>query len=289
VSTRRTKPVHRSTVGKEFRRWLELRHPSPDTVTAYTHTVNLFDAQVGLENFSTESILDWVLGHDDWSKRSIARHVYGLRAYGKYAGIQVDWERIPKPSEKGRYRAIPMKVVQELFDKCRTLEEKLIFKLSYDLALRVGEFCKMTVEDVDLKTGEVDLERLKKGSHSRIQLDPDTLSLLKSYLEAKFGSRKPTGLIFGYQRQTAQRTVRAVRARLSPATQKLLEAEGVIVTPHVLRHSRATHLLDQGWGIEQVRELLGHIAVTTTQGYTKPNATRISAMKLQAKSPRMEV
>lgn len=266
--------VKMGELGK-FRTWLERKGRKPDTIGSYIRTLSQFDGEVGLGRFGTQSVLDWFLGHK-WAPNSSRRHAYALRAYSLFSGIKLDWDRIPvpDPAEEG-FRALSSREVQRLFDACETPRERALFRIGYDLLMRVGELARLGHSHVNLKTGEVDLRRLKKGSHIRTKLDPDTLEVLKEYVEEE----KPKGgRLFPFDRQTIILMFRGVgkRARIPK------------VTPHVLRHSRATHLLNEaGWSLLDVKELGGWRDIRNVQRYLKPSESKITQKKEKVEGPRM--
>ena len=139
----------------------------------------------------------------------------------------------------------------------------------YASGVRVAELSGLDVEDVDLREGSVRV--LGKGRKERIvPLGTKAVEALRTYLGAREAAR---GALFRNPRGgrlTVRSLHRIVRARA--------RAAGLAgrVTPHTLRHTFATHLLDAGADLRLIQELLGHARLATTQRYTHVSADRLA-------------
>ena len=143
-----------------------------------------------------------------------------------------------------------------------------IMELLYATGLRVGELVSLNVQDIDLQ--ESYIRCWGKGSKERIAyLYPKALSEIKRYLnEARatlVGSRKGEPALF-----VNHRGERLTRQWIWTIMKTFGEKAGIDhrITPHTLRHSFATHLLQNGASLRHVQELLGHSSISTTQVYT---------------------
>jgi integrase/recombinase XerC len=153
------------------------------------------------------------------------------------------------------------------------LRDRAILELMYGSGLRVGEVCSLTVDRIDLPRGRILV--LGKGSKDRdLPLsEPANLSL-GVYLGA--GRPEFTGERGGwafYNRRRKPMTPRDVRAMVEKYRQTVLPDRRL--SPHTLRHSFATHLLEGGADIRAVQELLGHASLATTQRYTHVSRARL--------------
>lgn len=280
-----------------FKRWLDLEYSSEDTITSYFYTVKEFDEDIDVDNFDTDHIMEWVLEAENWSNNTIRRHIYGLKAFAKYDGADVNWERVPTPKqEEHNYRSLSYEKIQKVFDSCESIKEKAIVRISYDLALRVGELTQIRHEHMDFESGEIELDRLKKGSDIRTELDDETLEVLRGYEDWLNGYKdrlrekgeeeindlninltKNKGRLFPWSRNMISYIMRRISNRA-----------GIKTTIHVLRHSRATHLSEkEGWKRSDVQQLLGHKQGETTSKYIKPESSRITDKKKKAQSPKV--
>ena len=194
------------------------------------------------------------------SKRTVSKKLSALRSfvkwmndiYGKKSLLEGDdsvrvAKTLPKPVES-RY----------IFEALRNGDtmQRAIVALLYGLGLRIGELASLKLENITPRwitvTG-------KGGKTRQLPVPGELHTILESYIRAY----RPRRYLFekgGVPMNSAQ-----LRYRVS----KLFGSRGVKVTPHQLRHSYATHLLDNGARISDVSELLGHSNMATTQIYTK--------------------
>jgi len=138
---------------------------------------------------------------------------------------------------------------------------------------RVGEVAGLTLDRVDLERGRVLV--LGKGQKEReLPMSDYSIQAMGVYLargrETMAG--EDTSRLFFNRRKNAF-SERDIRAMVGHYAERLLP--GRRVTPHTLRHSFATHLLEGGADIRAVQELLGHASVATTQRYTHVSRTRL--------------
>ncbi|MBC7090283.1 MAG: tyrosine-type recombinase/integrase, partial [Methanobacteriaceae archaeon] len=155
-------------------------------------------------------------------------------------------------------RAVDTDTRQRKFTRTR---DKLILSLLYSSGLRVSEVVSLKVNDIDLKDRTIRIRG--KGNKDRIVLfDQKTKKLLKEYLHERsqeseylFLNRFGNPLTPRYIQITIKKY--AIKAGIKKK-----------VTPHILRHSFATHLLKNGVDIRAIQQLLGHSNLSTTQIYT---------------------
>jgi integrase/recombinase XerC len=155
------------------------------------------------------------------------------------------------------------------------LRDRAILELLYGTGLRVGELCSLSTDRVDL--GRRRLRVLGKGSKEReLPLSDYVAEALRRYLRdgrTAFGDDS-VGWVF-YNRRRRPMTPRDVRAMVEKYRQAVLPDRHL--SPHTLRHSFATHLLEGGADIRAVQELLGHASLGTTQRYTHVSRARLFA------------
>lgn len=150
--------------------------------------------------------------------------------------------------------------------------DRAILELMYGSGLRVSEVAGLTIERVDLDRGRVTV--IGKGDKEReIPLGDPAREAIEAWLAVrdllKAGTR---GEVFTNRRgrPIGPRDIRRLVGRYAGAT-----LSGRRVTPHTLRHSFATHLLEGGADIRAVQEMLGHASVATTQRYTHVSRSRL--------------
>lgn len=146
--------------------------------------------------------------------------------------------------------------------------DAVIMELLYATGLRVGELVSLNVGDVNIE--ESYIRCLGKGSKERIvHLYPKALQVLAKYMKnarlMMLGNRKQEPALF-----INHRGERLTRQWVWSILKNYAQAAGIksSITPHTLRHSFATHLLQNGASLRHVQELLGHSSISTTQVYT---------------------
>ena len=152
------------------------------------------------------------------------------------------------------------------------LRDRAVMELLYGSGLRISELCGLNFNSLDLKNENGPCARITgKGKKTRlVPLSRASIAAIAEYLQRR-GTAKPKDPIFLGERgdrlipRTIQRNLKAYLIKAN------LDAD---YTPHKLRHSFATHLLDHGADIRVIQELLGHESLATTQIYTKVSQSK---------------
>ena len=215
-------------------------------------------------------------------RRTIARRLASLRGLFRHA-IREGWAR-RNPAQSvtvpRRGRKLPpvirVETLQDLIDGARQREgffarrEAALLEVAYGGGLRVGEIAGLSWEDVDMEGGTARV--IGKGDKERrVPLGGSAVDALGAW-RAELGAEG--GAVFT-SRGGLRLTVRQIQRVVGSALARTAEREGV--SPHTLRHSFATHLLDGGADIMAVKELLGHESLSTTQLYTHLSRARLKA------------
>lgn len=154
------------------------------------------------------------------------------------------------------------------------LRDRAILELMYGSGLRVSEVAGLTLDRVDLERGRVLV--LGKGSKEReLPMSDPSVDALRAWIRngrRVMSAESPTAALFLNRRgnRLGVRDIRRLVGRYGDAA-----LTGRRITPHTLRHSFATHLLEGGADIRAVQELLGHASVATTQRYTHVTRSRL--------------
>ena len=221
-----------------------------------------------------------------YAKTTVARRMAAVRSWCRFLCRQgtltsnpADGLRTPRQDKK-----LPHFLAEEALtrllqvppaDTPLGLRDRAILDTLYSAGLRVSELTGLNIEDVDLDSGLATVRG--KGKRERLALlGPPALKALRRWLEARaamistFG--RPQAAVFLNKRGT-RLSVRSVGRLL----EKYLAQAGLDgrTSPHTLRHSFATHLLDRGADIRSVQELLGHRSLGTTQIYTHLTTNRL--------------
>lgn len=265
-----------------------------NTITAYRADLERFFHYLSINKLEFDQItpdqltsyLAWLRGMQntefDIGESSIARNVISLRGYYSYLAsehklanpaVNLKPPRIPKRLPKALSIDQVMAILNIAGDDFISARDKAIIELLYSTGARVSELINLNTSDiskVDSADGEITTVKLKgKGGKERVvPIGSYGVSALNEYLTRS----RPTLSKLSTQRALFlnQRGGRLSRQTAWNVVTKSAARAGMedLVTPHSLRHSFATHLLDGGADIRVVQELLGHSSVTTTQIYT---------------------
>ena len=289
-------------LGPRIDDWLDylgsVRNLSPHTIEAYGRDLARWSAFC-MDHFGSEEIdLDAVDAEDvrgflaagsraGLGKRSIARSLSTLRGFFRHA-CREGWARSnPARSVRGPRQRTRLPEVLKAEDLARLLgtlarasgfygtRERALVEVGYGAGLRVGEIAALTWGDVDLPAGTVRV--LGKGDKERrVPLTSAATEALRAWRDAiPDGAPKGSGDAVFLSRAGRRLSVRQIQRVVKRALKRVAEREGV--SPHTLRHSFATHLLDRGADILAVKELLGHESLSTTQTYTHLTRERLKA------------
>lgn len=147
-----------------------------------------------------------------------------------------------------------------------SIRDNAIIELLFSTGLRVSELCSLKI-DTDMSTGEFSI-RGKGGKVRVVFITDDALAAVETYKKAIFSNPKAlvSDSLFQVTPRTVERIVKkyAIRAGISKK-----------ITPHILRHSFATNLLQNGADIRSVQAMLGHASISTTQIYTHVTDSRL--------------
>jgi site-specific recombinase XerD len=149
----------------------------------------------------------------------------------------------------------------------RSLRDRVLITVLYSAGLRLGEVCRLRVENIDSARMLLHIRQAKGHKDRYAPLSPIALELLREWWRQTMRKTRPTGLLFPCANDplrplhpsTVQRALR-IAVRRAGLTKR--------VSPRTLRHSFATHLMEQGMNIRVIQVLLGHAHTRTTEIYT---------------------
>lgn len=287
------------------------RNASPHTLSAYQtdleqfHEFSCREFQTGEpdpDQIQRITIRVWLgeLADDGLSNTSIARKTAAIRAFFRFTFKRGYTRHNPAQllMTPKAGRRLPesvsiddMHVMMDLVDtdNDQGVRDRALLELLYSSGIRLSELVALNVDQVDLDNYRIQVTG--KGSRERIApFGEQAAAALRDYLGIRtrlYGkrtdadARKALFLAASGQRmypRAVQRIVNHYLMQCSEVTRK---------SPHVLRHSFATHLLDRGAGIRVIKELLGHVDMSATQIYTGTSVEHLMASYKQA-HPRAE-
>jgi integrase/recombinase XerC len=223
-----------------------------------------------------------------YAKTSVARRLASLRSFFRFAQREglVDGNpakplRNPRPDRKLPYCLTTDEIARLLntpaADEPLGRRDRAILEVMYSAGLRVSETVGINDEDLDLETGLVRVRG--KGKKERLApLGSYAVRAVRAWLRVrKLASSEPTdGMAPVFVNKFGKRLTTRSVARMLEKHLKLSDLD-LRTTPHTLRHSFATHLLDRGADIRSVQELLGHKSLVTTQIYTHVSTAGLRA------------
>lgn len=259
---------------------------SPATVKGYVADLHTLSPYVNiLQDFTLETLRAWLAdGVSAGKARStIARRTASARAFSKwgYRHGLLDGDAAARLVSPKIHRPLPTVLKQshasELVGNA-TPRDRAILELLYASAMRVGELVALDVADID--TARRTAKVTGKGNKQRIvPFGTPAAEALQEWLqkERPLLAKDATALFVGKQgKRLDPRQVRRIVERAGATV------ESRHISPHSLRHSAATHMLEGGADLRVVQEMLGHESLQTTQIYTHVSAQRLTAVYNQA-------
>jgi integrase/recombinase XerC len=297
-----------------YLRYLKIeRNASGHTIESYRNDLmqlldfssdqlNIQPGQVSIENIDRLTIRLWLahLNEEGMARNSIARKVACIRSFFKYCFKRGYVEKNPAhllivPRKEVRLpRTVRVHEIEQMMELAtsedpESAQDRAILELFYSTGVRVSELTNLNITDLDFRQKQLTV--LGKGNRQRVvPLGEKAIIACRVHLDSR-GSlltskssdddRKalfiaPKGGRI-YPRRV-QRIIKDYLMKVSEVTQK---------SPHVLRHSFATHMLDAGADIRLIKEFLGHANLASTQIYTHTSVERLKQVYSKA-HPRAE-
>lgn len=257
---------------------LLLRGYSQKTHKSYIYLISTFltreqKSSLCLEEKDVRSyLLDLI--EKGYGRESIRLTRAALQFYFKtILGKHLSLETVPLPKRtQSLPKVLSKEEIQLLFSAVTNPTHSLLLMTAYSSGLRVSELVKLRVTDIDALHGTLTV-RAGKGNKDRVTLFAKSL---KDTLLQYLCSRKEESTYL-FPGRKGHLSVKSVQKILDLAAKKA--HIGKHVTPHMLRHSFATHLLEQGTDIRYIQSLLGHSRLETTQIYTRVSHTKFSSIQ----------
>lgn len=263
---------------------------SSNTVNSYVRDLEEFNSFLESEyikHVTYKDIRSYLayMYNKKYSSRTISRKLSAIRSFYKYEvnkGVIKDNPCLlisnPKVEKKLpnylSYNEIEtMLEVPDTF-KNNSLRDKLIIEILYSTGIRVSELVNIKVKDIDFYNNQILI--LGKGNKERYVIFGNTLKdMLKEYISIKNDSEY---LITNkYNKKMSTRSIEEI-------VKKIVKIDGIKnkVTPHTIRHTFATHMLNEGADLRVVQELLGHENLKTTEVYTHVSNERLRSVYLSS-------
>jgi integrase/recombinase XerC len=289
---------------QQFLKYLRLqKNYSEYTIEAYTRDLYQFVSQISgscedtdIDKFNRATIRDYLylLSTLGLARKSIARKLASLKSFGKFlvlAGVLIDNPASHIRTPKVESKEPVFLSIEEIDNSIRaltgndmlTLRNRAILEVLYSTGIRLSELFGLTLDNVDFHNDVIRV--LGKGKKERVvPIGRMAVNALKEYLPQrqinlmKWGRLDEKALFIN--RSGSRLSRRGIQLSVSAILRRISHKEHL--SPHVLRHSFATHMLDNGADLRAVQELLGHSSLATTQGYTHVTMERLAKAYRQA-------
>ena len=265
---------------------------SEHTITAYKNDLKTFQKFL-IQEYEDDNLLDvnysqirsWIVSLVDAgiSNRSVNRKISSLKSFYKF--LQKTKQINDSPLRKHQALKVSNRVQvpfseKEIVEVLRgldnkqdftSLRNKLIVELLYSTGMRRNELINLKVEDVDFSSNTIKVLG-KRNKERLIPLLNSVKESIKNYLNERTQERSNSTYLFFTEKQNKlypTLVYRIINDYFSTVSSKVKKS------PHVLRHSFATHLLNEGADLSSVKELLGHSSLASTQVYTHSSMSKL--------------
>ena len=229
-------------------------------------------------NIDSNSIINYLsyLDKNNYEKTTIVRKIVSIKLFHKYLNEKYNIPDVSTKIDKPRVRRkLPNILTIEEVDNLLNIQlnnaydfrNKAMLELMYSSGLRVSELVELKIKDIDLDNGYV--KCFGKGGKERIiPIGEIAVDYLKKYIyeyrdSMKKGYYTENVFLNNHGKKISRQGFFLIIKEI--AKEKKIEKN---ITPHMLRHSFATHLLNNGADLRTIQEMLGHSSITTTQIYT---------------------
>ena len=265
---------------KEYLELLTRKRYSPNTIKTYTcyfRDFIMYFSDHDLQSITPEQIKKYLLNLISYKRISASQQNQRINAikfyYEQVLGRKKVYYHLERPKREKKLPVVLSKdEIKTILRNTNNLKHKCILMTLYSGGLRRSELIKMEISDIDSDRMLIRIRNSKGGKDRHTLLSRKLLNILREY----YRIYHPVRWLFEgpggkpYSATSIENIFR--RALKKSAIQKR-------ATPHTLRHSFATHLLEQGINLRYIQELLGHASITTTEIYTRVSTHNLSQIK----------
>lgn len=253
--------MQKESLLNQLKQEIEIRNFSKKTIKSYTNSVNQFLNYSKEDELNQQKVKDYIqIKIKDKNPSTVNHDIFAIQFFFDKVLNQKIY--VPRPKKNKTLPVIlTLEEAKKLVNSPINIKHRLILKLLYGCGLRASEVINIKKEELDFNEGLIHI-KLSKGKKDRFVKIPDSIKEeLKNYC---YLSNEET--LFPSQRG-GKLTTATIQAVVEKAAKKANISKEVY--PHLLRHSFATHLLEQGTDLRIIQKLLGHSDIKTTQIYTQ--------------------
>lgn len=272
------------------------RSLSENSIDAYKRDVKQYlsyieEKKLQFQDIEYRAIRSYLgyLQKNSYSKRSVARKLSALRCFYRFhqkdTGKKNPFEIVSAPKiDKKLPKFLLESAVEDLLaapdiSSPKGLRDRAMLEVLYATGIRVGELINLNIDSIDYLNAEVRV--FGKGKKERIvPIHKQAVSAVQAYLKngrtiftKKRSSRNGATAALFINQRGGRLTTHGVRYLVATYIEAVGLSKGI--SPHAIRHSFATHLLEAGADLRHVQELLGHVDLSTTQVYTHLSRARL--------------
>jgi integrase/recombinase XerC len=293
---------------ERFEEYLRLRNASEATIASYLGDLSRFlrylkesgrgdeKGMVSVQGIDRRALRSYIsLLYNDHKASSLERILASLRAFFRFLEregvVEANWAKLVATPRKDKHlpTVLPVEEVFALLDAPHPdsptgRRNRAMLELFYASGIRLSELVGLNLQDLNLKDRSIRV--MGKGRKQRVvHIHARAAQALAAYLEDRSEFRKPRldedadKAVF-LSKQGRRICARRVQRILDERVKQIALSRKI--SPHVLRHSFATHLLDSGMDLRSIQELLGHKNLMTTQKYTKRSLEQLFKVYDQA-------
>ena len=268
---------------EKFKKQMTIENYSVQTVKCYLSSLNLFLLYIkenNINKITEKEIQDFLYFCKDIKKYSFSSMKQVIASI-RYLYLKVLQKPIPKALDitLKKPKKLPVilskKEISKILKVTKNLKHKTILLLIYSAGLRLGELINLKIGDINSETMKIHIRQSIGKKDRYVMLSENLLALLREY----YKKYKPRDYVFEGQKG-GKYSPKSVQTVFKNSLAKACIKKKASV--HTLRHSFATHLLDNGTDIRYIQELLGHKRLETTQIYTHISSYSINKIKSPA-------
>jgi len=265
----------------EFKKWMIQKRYANNTVNVYYSCLTIFFRYYSkkpaneinikdIENFN----YDFIIKHG-YSSKTQNQYISAIKTFFiKMKGINYELNNLERPIEGQKLpKVIPIEDVQAFLAGIANIKHKIALSTIYSLGLRKGELLNLKLKDISFKRDVVEIINAK-GKKDRVLPLPKKL---KELITVYYRQVKPKVWLIEGQKPETQYSATSLEKILKKYLGRIIKNHNF--TPHSLRHSYATHLLDMGVDLRIIQELLGHKSSRTTEIYTHVSMKNLKNVK----------
>ncbi|HRT00626.1 MAG TPA: site-specific integrase [Bacteroidales bacterium] len=266
---------------EEFRKWLECKRYSNNTIKSYIDSVKQFLFYYKDKDFkllSNEDVLDYI--NKKIVKKGLSfsyqnQLVNGLKLYfGHVENTLIQINKLERPRRQHKLpNVLSKEEVKAILEAPKNLKHRAMLSLIYACGLRRSELLNLKISDVDSKRHMLVIRNSKGYKDRQVPISDKTIQMLREYYKAY----KPKTWLFEGQKSGEKYSEESLSKVLKHSLSKANIRKPVSL--HWLRHSYATHLLEAGTDLRFIQELLGHKSSKTTEIYTHVSQKSLQKIK----------